>query len=48
MSVESRVNYLLRAAERADREENVRLASILRKMAEELRPVETTVGHGTP
>jgi hypothetical protein len=38
MSIESRVNHLLRAAERADREGNARLAAILRKMAEELRP----------
>ena len=38
MSLESRVNYLLHAAERADREGNVRLAGILRKMAEELGP----------
>jgi hypothetical protein len=42
MSIESRVNHLLRAAERADREGNARLASILRKMAEELRPAEET------
>ncbi len=36
MSVESRVEYLLRAAERADREGNARLAIILRKMATDL------------
>ena len=43
MSVESRVEYLLRAAERADREENARLASVLRRMAEELRPAGPTM-----
>jgi len=36
MSTDSRVDYLLRAAERAEREGNLRLAAILRKMAEEL------------
>lgn len=40
MSVESRVQYLLRAAERADREGNGRLAAILREMAKELRPAD--------
>lgn len=40
MSSESRVEYLLRAAARADREGNARLAAILRRMAEELRPAE--------
>jgi hypothetical protein len=43
MSVESRVQFLLRAAERADREGNGHLATILRKMAEELRPVDGTL-----
>ena len=38
MSTENRVQYLLRAADRAEREGNVRLASILRKMAQELLP----------
>jgi hypothetical protein len=38
MSTENRVQYLLRAADRADREGNARLASILRKMAQELLP----------
>jgi len=40
MSTESRVKHLLRAAERADREGNIRLATILRKMAAELRPAD--------
>ncbi|MBT8396255.1 MAG: hypothetical protein HKO65_10585 [Gemmatimonadetes bacterium] len=40
MSTESRVQHLLRAAERAEREGNPRLAGILRAMAEELRPAE--------
>lgn len=40
MSVESRVEYLLRAAERAEREGNERLAAILREMAAELRPAD--------
>jgi len=52
MSVESRVEYLLQAAERANREENPRLASILRRMAEELRPAGPTItsalGQGAP
>ncbi|MGD2121351.1 MAG: hypothetical protein PVJ76_06390 [Gemmatimonadota bacterium] len=42
MSIESRVNHLLRAAERADKEGNARMAAILRKMAEELRPASGT------
>jgi hypothetical protein len=40
MSTESRVQYLLKAAERAEREGNGRLASILRRMAAELTPPE--------
>jgi len=40
MSIESRVDNLLRAAARAEREGNVRLAAVLRKMAEELGPPE--------
>jgi hypothetical protein len=40
MSFESRVDFLLRAAERADREETPRLADIFRRMAAELKPVE--------
>jgi hypothetical protein len=40
MSIEYRVDYLLRAAARAEREGNARLAAILRKMAEELGPPE--------
>lgn len=38
MSIESRVEYLLRAAARAEREGNGHLANILRKMAAELGP----------
>ena len=38
MSTENRVQSLLRAAERAEREGNARLASVLRKMARELLP----------
>ena len=44
MSTERRVEHLLRAAERAEREGNARLATILRAMAEELRPAS---GGGT-
>jgi hypothetical protein len=40
MSVESRVEYLLRAAARAEREGSVGLAEILRRMARELQPLE--------
>jgi hypothetical protein len=43
MSVESRVEYLLRAASRAEREGNLRLAGILRRMAEELRPADSVL-----
>jgi hypothetical protein len=42
MSVENRAEYLFRAAERAEREGNARLAEILRRMAEELLPVDPT------
>jgi hypothetical protein len=38
MSLENRVRFLLQAAERAEREGNARLAAVLRKMADELRP----------
>ncbi len=41
MSSESRVEFLLRAAARAEREGSPRLAATLRRMAEELRPAET-------
>ena len=47
MSFETRVKHLLRAAERADGEGNVRLANILRKMAAELRPADGTLS-GSP
>jgi hypothetical protein len=40
MSTESRVEYFLRAAARAEREGNLRLAAILRKMAEDLNPMD--------
>ena len=40
VSIESRVDFFLRAADRADREGNPRLAAIFRKMAEELGPPE--------
>jgi hypothetical protein len=40
MSFESRVNHLLRAAERSEREGNVYIATILRKMAAELGPAD--------
>ena len=38
MSIESRVEYLLKAASRAEREGNAHLAHVLRKMAAELGP----------
>jgi hypothetical protein len=41
MSVESRVEFLLRTAARAEREGNARLAAVLRRMAEELRPADS-------
>jgi hypothetical protein len=43
MSFESRVQFLRRAAERADREGNSHLAALLRKMADELRPAGETL-----
>jgi hypothetical protein len=45
VSADSRIEYLLRAAARAEREGNARLAAILKRMAEELRPVD---GASTP
>ena len=41
MSIESRVQYLLKAAARAEREGNGQLATVLRKMAKELGPPES-------
>lgn len=43
MSIESRVENLLRAAERAEREGNRHLAAMLKKMADELGPSEFNV-----
>jgi len=40
MGHESRVQFLLRAAERAEREGNAQLAAVLRKMADELKPAD--------
>jgi hypothetical protein len=40
MSLESRMEHLLRAATRAEREGNARLGIILKKMADELRPAD--------
>lgn len=42
MSNQSRVENLLRAAERAEREGNRTLAAVLKKMAEELVPPDLT------
>lgn len=48
MTIESRVENLRRAAARAEREGNPRLAAILRKMAEELESPEFTLPLSTP
>ena len=46
MSMEQRVKYLLSAALRADEEGDARTARILRRMAEESRPLVGS-GHGS-
>lgn len=48
MSIEYRVDYLLRAADRAEREGNARLARILRQMARELGPAPFGLPHPDP
>lgn len=48
MSLESRVQFLLRAAERAEREGNAQLATVLRKMADELKPASGPLGVSSP
>lgn len=40
MSVEERVRFLSRLAERAEMEGNVRAATLFRRMAREARPLE--------
>ena len=48
MSLERRVQFLLRAADRAEREGNAQLATVLRKMAEELKPASGPLGVTSP
>ena len=40
MSIEDRIQYLLQAASRAEGEGEARIAEMLRRMAEEARPLE--------
>ncbi len=40
MSVEERIRFLMRAAQRAEREGSARVARSLRLMAEQARPLE--------
>ena len=42
MKTEERVRYLLRAAGRAEGEGNLRAANVLRRMAREVQPPDTT------
>jgi hypothetical protein len=41
MSVEERIRFLMRAAQRAEREGSARVARSLRLMAEQARPLES-------
>lgn len=43
MSLEQRLNYLLRAALRAERNGDDRLARSLRRMAEDIRPIDRSL-----
>ena len=52
MSVEQRMDYLLRAALRAERDGEYRVARILRRMADDILPIDPArtqaVGRTTP
>jgi hypothetical protein len=43
MSLEQRLDYLLRAALRAERNGDSRLAQSLRRMAEDIRPIDRSM-----
>ena len=43
MSLEQRLEYLLRAALRAEREGDLRVAFTLRRMAEDTRPIDRSL-----
>jgi hypothetical protein len=43
MSLEQRLNYLLNAAVRAERNGDHRLARSLRRMAEDIRPIDRAI-----
>lgn len=43
MSLEQRLDYLLRAAQRAERNGEAHIARVLRRMAEDTRPIEPAV-----
>lgn len=43
MSLEQRLDYLLKAALRAERNGDARLARALRRMAEDIRPIDRAV-----
>lgn len=40
MRLEARLDYLLKAALRAERDGDTRLARVLRRMAEDIRPID--------
>ena len=40
MRIEERIRYLLRAAQRAEREGDSKAARLFRRMAEEMKPLE--------
>jgi len=48
MSLEQRLNYLLRAALRAERNGDTRLARSLRRMAEDIRPIDRALTLAIP
>jgi hypothetical protein len=43
MSLEQRLEYLLKAALRAERDGELRIARILRRMAEDTRPIDRSL-----
>ncbi len=47
MSVEERIRYLLRTAIRAEGRGNERIASLFRRMAEDMRPGESALLPGS-
>lgn len=48
MRLEARLDYLLKAALRAERNGDLRLARALRRMAEDIRPIDRALTLSTP